>query len=69
MMKPDFNSITLKEFRKYLKANRQDREAWNIYLDRMDRESTKISFPPPKSLEDVAEAINSNPEVKAKFGA
>ena len=69
MMKPDFNSITLKEFRKYLKANRQDREAWDIYLDRMDKESTKVSFPLPKSLEDVAEAINSNPEVKAKFRA
>lgn len=68
MMKPDFNTISLKEFRDYLKKNRSDTEAWDIYMERLDRETTKVSFPYPDSPKDIEQAINSNAELKAKFG-
>jgi hypothetical protein len=68
MTKPDFNTISLKEFRNYLRANRNDDEAWNIYLTRLDNEATSVSFPCPSSVEDVKQAINSNTKLKAKFG-
>ena len=68
MTKPDFNTIPLKEFRNYLKKNRSDRDAWDIYMERLDRETTKVSFPCPNSPEDIEIAINSNTELKTKFG-
>ena len=68
MTKPDFSSISLKEFRTYLRKNRHDRQAWEIYLTRMDNEATKISFPCPSGIEDIQQAINSNAELKTKLG-
>lgn len=67
-MKPDFKTISLKEFRSYLRVNRNDTEAWDIYMARLDKEASKTNFPPPASPEDIKEAINSNTELKAKFG-
>lgn len=67
-MKPDFNNISLKDFREYLKANRNDSEAWDIYYVRMDRESSRVNFPCPANPEDIRQAIESNSELKAKFG-
>lgn len=66
-MKPDFRTVSLKEFRSYLRQNRHDSAAWDIYFKRMDAESTRISFPPPNSLEDIQNSIDSNPALKAKF--
>ena len=68
MTKPDFSSINLKEFRNYLRQNRHDRQAWDIYLNRMDNEATKISFPHPTGIEDIQQAIKSNAELKTKLG-
>ena len=67
MTKPDFKTISLQEFRKYLKVNRHDSTAWDIYYKRMDEESTRISFPRPHSLEDIQNSIDSNQQLKAKF--
>lgn len=69
MTKPNFETIPLKEFLAYLRKNRQDNEAWSIYLARLDKEASHISFPAPKGVEDIRNAINSNPELKAKFGS
>ena len=68
MTKPDFKTISLKKFRSYLKANRNDTEAWDIYMARLDKEASRTNFPCPTSPEDIKEAINSNTELKAKFG-
>ncbi len=67
MMKPDFNTISLKEFRNYLRINRNDTQAWDIYLARLDKEATRINFPCPANLEELEETVKSNPELKAKF--
>ena len=37
-------------------------------MDRLDKESHRVSFPPPTSPEEIKQAINSNPELKTKFG-
>ncbi|MGL4881850.1 MAG: DUF6887 family protein [Waterburya sp.] len=69
MMKPDFKTISLKELRDYLKINRTDNEAWDVFFDRIDRESTKSPlYPAPKSLEDFEKFLEDNPEIKARFG-
>ena len=34
----------------------------------MDRESSRVNFPCPANLEDIRQAIESNSELKAKFG-
>lgn len=67
MTKPDFNTISLKEFRNYLRTNRGDTQAWDIYLTRLDKEAARTNFPLPASLEQLEETVRSNPELKAKF--
>ena len=67
MTKPDFNNISLKEFRNYLRINRNDTQAWDIYMARLDKEATRTNFPCPMSLEQLEETVKSNPELKAKF--
>ena len=68
-MKPNFRAITLKEFREYLKVNRTDDEAWDIFFDRLDKEGQRSRlYPPIKSPEQFEQLLQDNPEVKARFG-
>ena len=68
-MKPNFRTITLKEFREYLKVNRTDDEAWDIFFDRLDKEGQRSRlYPPITSSEQFEQFLQDNPEVRAKFG-
>ena len=68
-MKPDFKTITLKEFREYLKVNRTDDEAWDIFFDRLDKEAQRSpTYPPITSPEQFEQFLQEHPEVKARFG-
>ena len=69
MTKPDFKTISLKELRDYLRVNRRDERAWDIFFDRIDSEATKSPlYEAPKSPEDFEQFLENNPEVKAKLG-
>ena len=69
MTKPNFRTITLKEFREYLKVNRTDDEAWDIFFDRLDKEGQRSClYPPITSPEQFEQLLQDNPEVRAKFG-
>jgi hypothetical protein len=68
-MKPDFKTMTLKDLRGYLRANRTDNQAWDIFFERIDSEAIKSPlYDAPKSFEDFEQFLESNPEVKARLG-
>lgn len=69
MTKPDFRAITLKQLRDYLRANRTDEEAWDIFFDRVDREAKKSPlYPPITNPEQLDRLLKDNPEIRARFG-
>ena len=68
MTKPDFKTMPLKELRGYVKTNRQDTQAWDIFLDRIDSEATKSPlYDAPLNFEEFEQVLEQNPEVKAKL--
>lgn len=52
-MKPNFEAMTLKEIRAYVLENRQDKEAFRAYMDKLDTEVEWVTYPPLKSVEDL----------------
>ena len=68
MNKSDYEAMTRKELRDYLRINRTDEEAWEIFMQKNDREATKSPlYPAPKSFEEFEKFLEENPEVKARF--
>jgi hypothetical protein len=63
MSKPDFNTMNLKELRKYVLSHREDDEAFYTFVDRVDKEKTWKTYPPMESVEDM----NKYPEVLEKL--
>ena len=60
--------MNLKDLRKYLKANRTDDKAWDIFFERIDSEAAKSPlYDAPQSFEDFEQFLENNPEVKAKL--
>ncbi len=69
MMKLDFKTISLKDSRSYIKVNRKDIQAWDIFLDRINSEATKSPlYDVPSSFEEFELILEQNPDVKAKLG-
>ena len=56
------------ELRDYLRKNRTDELAWDIFMSKNDASSSKSLYDAPKSLEDFEQFVENNPEVKAKLG-
>ena len=64
-MKPNFKSISLRELRSYLRQNRNDQEAWDIFFERIDREAQKSPlYPAIKKPEDLNSFLNKLSELK-----
>jgi hypothetical protein len=59
MKNPNFESMTRRELRDYMLANRHDEEAFRAYMDRLYALPNKVWHPAPSSLEDM----NNIPEV------
>ncbi len=53
MNRPDLHAMSLKELRAFILNNREDNDAFDIFMNRMRTERTWTQNPPLKSLEDM----------------
>lgn len=53
MNKPDFDSMSRQELRQYMLDHRDDKEAFEFYLDKFRNPNNPI-YPAPQGLEDMA---------------
>ena len=53
MSTPDFDSMSREELRKYLLDHRDDKEAFEFYLDKFRNPNNPI-YPAPQGLEDMS---------------
>lgn len=68
MSKATYESMTREELRDYLRSNRNNSEAWEVFFDKLDRKTEeKITLPSFNSLEELEEIVSQNPTIKAKF--
>jgi hypothetical protein len=61
MTKPDYNQMTRKELKEYLKVNRQDNEAWTVFFEKLSQLDPERSYPPPYTMskEEVEDIFRS----------
>jgi hypothetical protein len=59
--KPDFNTLSRVEFRRYILANREDEEALAIYLERFQNPDNPV-HPAPETIEDLESFPNLHQE-------
>jgi hypothetical protein len=68
MNKVDYESMTRKELRDYLRVNRQDETGWEVFFDKLELETKdKRKYPFCATLEEFEQFLEENPEVKAKL--
>lgn len=53
MATPDFNSMSREELRQYMLDNRNDKAAFEFYLDKFRNPNNPV-YPAPQSLEDMS---------------
>ncbi|MDJ0801037.1 MAG: hypothetical protein QNJ51_30240 [Calothrix sp. MO_167.B12] len=53
MSNPDFDSMTREELRQYMLEHRDDKAAFEFYLDKFRNPNNPI-YPAPQSLEDMS---------------
>lgn len=53
MTTPDFDSMSREELRQYMLDNRDDKAAFEFYLDKFRNPDSPI-YPAPQSLEDMS---------------
>ncbi len=72
--KPNFYKISLKQLRQYFLSHGEDGKAFHVYVDRVNSEQERTTYPPLKSLkymenypdvlnklrQDAGRTINSN---------
>ena len=66
MTKPDFETMNLKDLRKYILSHREDNEAFYTFVDRVDTEKKWINNPPLDSIKDMD---NTNQYVVTESGS
>ena len=62
MIEQNFEAMSRKELRAYILENREDEEAFRVYMDRVTAEPATEIYPAPKSVEDLSHF----PELLAK---
>ena len=69
MNRSDYEAMNRIELRDYLRKNRTDELAWDVFMNKNDASPSKSPlYDAPKSLEDFQQFLENNPEVKAKLG-
>ena len=63
MRKQNFQTMTKKELHHYVLANREDKEAFHAYVDKLNAEGNWVEMPPLQSMED----LENNPELIKHF--
>ena len=53
MSKQNFQTMTHKELHNYVLANREDKEAFHAYVDKLNAEGNWVEMPPLQSMEDL----------------
>ena len=55
LMKPNFKEMTRAELRKYVLHNRDDQEAWDVYMDSRipDEQATWYSTYDPDEIDEI----------------
>ena len=53
MANPDFDSMSREELRQYMLDNRDDKAAFEFYLDKFRNPNNPV-YPAPQSLEDMS---------------
>lgn len=51
--KPNFETMTSQELKRYFLSHREDDEAFYAYVDRLHKQSDRTVYPPLKSLADM----------------
>lgn len=58
MLQTDYEQMTRKELREYVLANRNDDQAFQVYMDKVDKEAVKTP---------ISDEIASDPQKFAEF--
>lgn len=58
LSQPDFQTMSQRDLQAYVLAHRDDKAAFQAYVDRLHAEANWVEMPPLRSLEDV----ESHPE-------
>ncbi|MGB7415980.1 MAG: hypothetical protein WA902_17385 [Thermosynechococcaceae cyanobacterium] len=53
MRQSDFQAMSLRDLRAHILSNREDDEAFYVYVDRKQAQGTKIKHPPLRSVQDM----------------
>jgi hypothetical protein len=53
-MKSDFEQMSRTELRTYILEHREDEEAFQLYMNRLDRSPDRPVFPAPQSIEELS---------------
>jgi hypothetical protein len=65
MSKETYEAMTRKELRDYLRSDRNNQEAWKVFFDKLEQETTeKTSFPYTDSLEETEQHLKNYLEKK-----
>jgi hypothetical protein len=52
-MKPDLETMNTTDLRNYVLENREDREAFNILMDRLNANTQTTTYPCPNTPENI----------------
>ena len=53
MTQPDFATMSRKELRTYVLQNRDDAQAFRVFVDRLMAEPPRVIHPAPRSVDDL----------------
>ena len=53
MNKPDFKTMTRQQLHDYFMSNRDDKEAFYAYVDKLHTEGNWVEMPPLESIDDL----------------
>ncbi len=59
MSKATYEQMTRKELREYLKGNRNNSEAWEVFFDKNNEVGEKIVFPYTESPEETEAQVQN----------
>ena len=64
----DYNQMSFDELKTIVRQDRTNENAWRAFFDKLDQQPKQEPLPEFSNLGELEQAIQSNPELKAKFG-
>ena len=65
LIKPNFQIITIKELKQYILENREDKEAFQVYMERLDKQPSSQLYD-EADIEQFSELLRKNQTSKSQ---